>query len=99
MIGGDEIERAGLQRAAERLAMRGLADRRRTLEFGGAVANLLGRERQVVRARFGGDPYALRLRARDRVGTFPARDVDDVHVDAEFARETNHDLDGGELRL
>ena len=58
MVGRDEIQHASLESLPQRFAMVRLANRRRALELGGAVGNLFGGERQVVRARFGRDRHA-----------------------------------------
>src|SRR5262249_13678846 len=99
VIGRDEVERARAQTGPQGIAMPRLANRRRALELGGTGGNLPGRERQIVRARFRRDPYAIGLRARDRVDAFRAGDVDDVDVRAELARQTNHHVDRGDLGL
>src|SRR5207247_1239473 len=62
MVRDDEIENAFLQRAPERLAIAVATDRRRTLEFRRARGNLLRVEREIMRARLGGDRDAIGLR-------------------------------------
>ena len=65
MIGRDQVERrraASAPHSASRWSR--LADRRRALELGRAVRDLLGRERQVVRTGLGGDRRRRRALAR-----------------------------------
>ena len=65
VVGGDEIDRA-VARAHPRARSRllALADRRRALERGGAVGDLLGGKRQVVRAGLDRERQTLRARSR-----------------------------------
>ncbi len=70
-------------RAAQSASWLGaLADRREALHGRIAVGQLLGAEREVVRARLGGDPGAVGLGTRDHVDRLGGGHVDDVHVRA-----------------
>ena len=78
MVRDDHAEDPSPQPGPEQLAVGGLADRRRALARGLAVADLLGGQGQVVRARLGGKPNALALRGGDhgeRIGTGQMHDV------------------------
>ena len=60
VIRADRVDQALAQALPEPLAVRSLADRRRALEPRVAVGDLLGGERQVVRAGLDGQRQALR---------------------------------------
>ena len=97
MIGRDEVDLAGGERLPQALAIGPRPNGRRALERGRAVGDLLGGERQVVRTRLDRQRDAGRPRranGRQRVG---GRQVDDVDVRAELARQAHQQVDGGLL--
>src|SRR5580765_1199881 len=99
MIGGDEVESAVAQGTPERRSVTRLADRWRALEFGCTVRDVFGGERQVVRARFGGDGDAVRLCACHLVGRVGRCDMDDVYSRREFPRKTRDHPNRVDLRF
>ena len=76
------------------------ADRRRALELGRAVGDLLGGERQVVRARFGGDRRRRpRLRGREIVERVaPTTGARCATRAPNSARQRDHQCDRLDLR-
>ena len=66
MVSGHQTENAASQTVPERLAVGRFPDRRRALEQRGALRDLDGLERQIVRAGLGADSgIPVRLCARD----------------------------------
>ena len=59
VVADDEVDVAVAQRRPQRLAVRGLPDRRAALERRRAVRDVLRGEGEVVRARLDGDPHPL----------------------------------------
>ena len=93
MIGGDEVDRVARRAPPQAIAICPPADRRRALERRRAVGDLLGGERQVVRAGFDGDGDARAPRSGDRVERVGRREVHDVHARAGLACEAHQQLD------
>ena len=96
MIGRDHVDRAAADVAPKRLLV-GLGARGRTehelraLEAG--AVEVIGREREIVRAGLGPDLEAARLRARDLLGGFRAGDVEDLDRHVERLGERDDAVD------
>ncbi|HEX5595313.1 MAG TPA: hypothetical protein VFX61_04700, partial [Micromonosporaceae bacterium] len=99
VVGDHDVEDAVPQAAPERLPVGRLADRRAALERGGAVGDLLGGERQVVRAGLRGDPDTIGPGRGEKRQHLAAGHVQDVHPAAGLARQRHHRRDGLVLRV
>ena len=77
----------------EPLAILALADRRRALEARVAVGDLLGGEREIVRAGLDGQGQPLLACPRDHRQCVGRRQVDDVDVAAKLAAKLDHEPD------
>ena len=99
VIGRDQLNRPVHQGVPQPVPVLAAPNRRRALEGRRAVLNLLGFERQVVRARFGRDRQPRRSR-RVEHGQRPGRDqVDDVRARTELAAQRDQEANGLVLRL
>ncbi len=87
VIGDDEADRPVHERVPERVLVGALAHGRRALELGAPVADLLGREREVVRAGLGAERQAVAPRLGDERGGARGGEVDDVDLRAQLAAQ------------
>ena len=95
MIGRDQIDVALPQSPPQAILVTPLADRRRAFQCRVAVGDLLGAERQIVRAGFDADLQSCRAGApdcRQRVGR---RQVHDVHASGRITGEIYQPIDRG----
>jgi len=88
MIACHDPKRPGTQATPQSLAVLAVPNGRRALELRRAGGDVGCREGQVMRAGFGRDPNAGRLRLLDGVGTTGRRDMNDMSVRADFTRQT-----------
>jgi len=97
VVGHDAVEVAGGQRAPQPLPVGGLADGRAALELGGAVADVLGIEGEVVGAGLGADAYAVVACGPQRGQRARAAEVDDVRAAAAATGGGDDAVDRGVL--
>ena len=96
MVGRDHVDHAAADVAPERLLV-GLGARRRAEHElralkAGAI-EVIGRQREIMRAGFGPDLQAARLGARDLLGGFRAGDVEDLDRHVERLGERDDAVD------
>ncbi len=97
VVGDHLVDEALAERIPQLLAVVRLADGRRALEGGGAVRDLLGGEREVVRARLDGERYARVAGAAEGGERIRRGEMNDVRARAGLLRDAQHEIDGGVL--
>ena len=98
VIRDDGVDRAVQQRLPQRLAIRGVPDRRAALELGAPVRNGVGRQAEVVEARFDREPVPGRLCAADDRQGVRGREMHDVTAErGEFLLQCDDPRDGVDL--
>jgi hypothetical protein len=99
VVGGDEVDEAGLEGLPQLLAVVAGADGWGALGEGVAVADVFGGEVEIVGAGFDGEGKAFLSGGGDEWEGARGGEVDDVEAETMGAAEGDEEFDGFELGL